>query len=108
MSNIELKDLIELHLSSIREEIKSASELSEYKFDMIIKRQDETIEHQKTTNGRVTKLEVTAEDLKSRLKPVEWVGKNKKSLLVTIIAGWFLLDIVSKSVDWLDIINIIK
>ena len=112
VSNIELKDLVELHLSSIREEIKGFKEMSEYKFD-------EVITHQKITNGRVTKLDCYTneisekhvkeiEDIKEVVRPVSWATKNKKILLISVIVGWFALDILSKSIELIDLLNIVK
>jgi hypothetical protein len=112
VSNIELKDLVELHLSTIREEIKSLKVMSEYKFN-------EIIGHQKVTNGRVNALEegldkiVVCHDkdmveLKQRIKLVEWVDKNKKLLIIYGITLWFVLDVISKSIELVDILKLAK
>lgn len=108
MSNIELKDLIELHLSSIREEIRSMGKVSELKFDAIMEKQDEQIQHQIITNGRVTKLEnkQIIKEEEDRVKK----EKDKKlywKMAAMVVAAGFIASLIS-SVGLFEFLKLLK
>lgn len=101
MSNIELKDLIELHLQAIREEIKAGNIMSEYKFD-------EMIAHQKVTNGRVNVLEEHVEELQHKVSLYDWLKTNWKWTIAIGVFVWFILHSMSDVFTIQEIVKLFK
>ena len=94
MTNIELKELIELHLTSIRNEIKSGNDMLEYKISEI--------------TYKVKALELDYNVTQKHLKTMDWVDRNKRLLIVLAVIFWFVLDIASKSIELIDVLKIVK
>lgn len=88
MTNIELKELIQVSLASIKDQIKANSDLMEYKFSELKEANaidhGEMIAHQKITNSRVTKLE-------DKTKILDFLNSNKKLVFSGAVAFWILL-----------------
>ena len=105
MTNIELKELIEVHMNSIRQEIKSTKDLMDYKFEeqkkINAKDHNEIITHQKITNGRVNALERKSQVL-------GWIARNPKITILSVIVGWFILHSLSETFTLETIIKIFK
>ncbi len=56
MKDLDLKEILDLHYKGLKAEFKASTDLLGYKID-------EVINHQKITNGRVTKNEETIHEL---------------------------------------------
>jgi hypothetical protein len=98
MSNAELKEFINAHLTGIKAEIKATNDIMTLKFD-------EVISHQKTTNGRVTQLEREFDCLEKNTVIQRWIKKNPK--ITAAIMVIFVL-MVSAIGDVLGLSTIVK
>lgn len=80
MTNVELKELMNVVMTGIRAEIKAGNDMINYKMD-------ELIQYQKIQNGRTQKLE-------EETKVWRLIHRNPKAsimLILLIVAGLFVL-----------------
>ena len=108
MTNIELKELIELKVESIKNEIKPSLDLIDYKLNELREinctEHPEIITHQKITNSRVTHLEEENIERDKNLFIVSWINKNPKITILIFIMFWFVLSGLSKYIDPIDLV----
>jgi hypothetical protein len=90
---VELRELMEVKLSLVKAEVTSGN-------DIIISKLDEVINHQKKTNGRVTKLE---EDIKA----VQWIKKNPKLSIIISAAFIFAVTFITDLETFMKIVKFV-
>ena len=93
-TNIEIKELIELHMTSLRAEIKAGNDIIGYKLDGVN-------EHLATLNGRMltqeTKTDSMCKDIveiQNNVKPLIWIKQNPLKgavIFILMVAGIALL-----------------
>lgn len=108
MNNIELKELFEAHMKTLKAEIRAGNDMLSYKVD-------EVISHQKTTNGRVNCLEDRFDkhddchhDLESRLSLWLWIRRNPGWSIAILIVLIIVVPVVVDKVGFEGIIKLIK
>lgn len=93
-TNIEIKELIELHMTSLRAEIKAGNDIIGYKLDGVNK-------HLATLNGRMLTQENKTDSMckeinnvQDSIKPLMWLKQNPLKgavVFILMVAGIALL-----------------
>ena len=102
------KQFIEMLFASqeklINTKFEGQEKLTNDRFNHVIEKQEETIAHQKVTNGRVTKLE-------DRMDCMNWLTRATQHPIKTvliILAAVFIVTSLAGMITFKDIVSLIK
>lgn len=107
-----LEDKLELSSKNLRGHIDKNDEIMLLKIEEVKSRQEEMIEHQKVTNGKVLKTEDDIEYLEKREDKTEWIlrklSKDKWFYVVALVVSSAILSVILNSYGILEFLKIIK